>query len=145
MADAPRILFLCTGNACRSQMAEGWLRDLAGWRFEPLSAGTDPHGVNPLAVKVMAEAGVDLSAHTSDPITDYLADPPDLVISVCDAAAEACPDFPGKVKRLHWPFPDPAAATGSPEEVLVVFRDVRDQIRRHLEEWLEGGLEGLTD
>jgi len=144
-AEIPRILFLCTANSCRSQMAEGWLRELAGWRLEALSAGSRPTSVNPLAVEVMAEVGVDLSAARSKSIEDYLADPPDLVISVCAAASASCPAFPGSVKRLDWPLPDPAAATGSPDEVRAAFREVRDEIRARLEEWLEGGLAGLTD
>ena len=140
MADKPRVLFLCTGNACRSQMAEGWLRRLAGDRVEALSAGVDPRGVNPLAVRVMAEAGVDLSGHTSDPIQDYLVDPPGVVIAVCDRAAESCPTFPGATEVLLWPFLDPAGATGSEEEVLAVFREVRDAIRARIEAWLEASL-----
>ncbi|MCZ6598430.1 MAG: arsenate reductase ArsC [Planctomycetota bacterium] len=139
MADKPRALFLCTGNSCRSQMAEGWLRRLAGDRVEALSAGVDPHGLNPFAVRVMTEAGVDISAHTSDPIGDFLADPPEVVIAVCDRAAESCPAFPGATQVLSWPFPDPAGATGSEEEVLAVFRDVRDAIRARIAAWLADG------
>lgn len=134
-----RVLFLCTGNSCRSQMAEGWLRHLGGDRFESLSAGVDPHGLNPLAVAVMAEAGVDISGQRSESIHDYLADPPELVISVCDRAEERCPNFPGRVQRLRWLFPDPARATGSEAEVLAVFRRVRDDIRARIEAWLAAG------
>ncbi len=134
-----RVLFLCTGNSCRSQMAEGWLRHLGGDRFESLSAGVDPHGLNPLAVAVMAEAGVDISGQRSESIHDYLADPPELVISVCDRAEERCPIFPGRVQRLRWLFPDPARATGSEAEVLAVFRRVRDDIRARIEAWLAAG------
>jgi arsenate reductase (thioredoxin) len=134
-----RVLFLCTGNSCRSQMAEGWLRHLGGERFESLSAGVDPHGLNPLAVRVMAEAGVDISGQRSESIHAYLADPPDLVISVCDRAEERCPIFPGRVQRLRWLFPDPARAEGQEQEVLAVFRQVRDDIRTRIQEWLAAG------
>ena len=134
-----RVLFLCTGNACRSQMAEGWLRHLGGERFESLSAGVDPHGLNPTAVRVMGEAGVDISGQRSKSINEYLAEPPDLVVSVCDRADERCPVFPGRVVRKSWLFPDPAAARGSEEEVLDVFRRVRDDIRAQIEGWLAEG------
>lgn len=134
-----RVLFLCTGNSCRSQMAEGWLRHLAGRRFEALSAGVDPDGLNPRAVRAMAEVGVDVSGQTSDPIGDYLDDPPDVVISVCDRAEKSCPVFPGNVRRLRWLFPDPAAATGTDEEVMGEFRAVRDAIRARIESWLAAG------
>ncbi len=136
---AMRVLFLCTGNSCRSQMAEGWLRHLAEGRFESLSAGVDPHGLNPLAVAVMAEAGVDISSQRSESILEYLADPPDLVVSVCDRAEASCPVFPGRVQRQRWLFPDPARAEGSEAEVLSVFRRVRDDIRARIEAWLADG------
>ncbi len=123
-----RVLFLCTGNSCRSQMAEGWLRHLAGNRFEAVSAGTRPAGLHPDAVLVMREAGVDIAEHRSKNVSEFLQQPFDLVITVCDSAKEACPYFPGEVQRLHWSFPDPAAATGTQEERLAVFRQVRDQI-----------------
>ena len=138
-ADVPRVLFLCTGNSCRSQMAEGWLRHLVAGRVVALSAGTRPGGVNPLAVEIMAEVGVDLSAHTSDSIAEYVSDPPDLVIAVCSAAAENCPVFPGSTQVLSWPFDDPADAQGSDEEVRAFFRRVRDEIRDRLQEWLDEG------
>ena len=142
--DVPKVLFLCTGNACRSQIAEGWLRHLAGSRVVALSAGTKPAGVHPRAVRVMEEVGIDLSAHTSDSIAKFLDDPPDVVIAVCDAAAADCPTFPGRTTLLPWPFPDPAAATGTEEEVHAVFRDVRDAIRRRIEAWLEEGMPPLA-
>lgn len=132
-----RVLFLCTGNSCRSQMAEGWLRHLGGGRYEVLSAGTRPQGLNPLAVRVMAEAGVDISGHTSDPVERYLDRDLDLVVTVCGGARESCPVFAGRVaERRHWPFDDPAAARGTQEQVLAVFRRVRDEIRRKVEELL---------
>ena len=132
----PVVLFLCTGNSCRSQIAEAWLRRLAGDRVEALSAGTAPSFVHPLAIRVMAEAGVDLSTHESKSIQRFLADPPDLVIAVCASAAESCPVFPGRVRLERWPFDDPAAATGTEEEVLREFRRVRDAIRARIEAWL---------
>ncbi len=144
MSDVPRVLFLCTGNSCRSQMAEGWLRALAGGRVEALSAGTDPHGLNPRAVQVMAEAGVDVSGQTSDAIEDYLDAPPELVIAVCTHAAENCPTFPGATRVERWPFDDPAAATGSEDEVLAVFRRVRDEIRERIATWLDEGAAPLS-
>ncbi len=123
-----RVLFLCTGNSCRSQMAEGWLRHLARDRFNVASAGTRPAGLNPDAVLVMREAGVDIAGHRSKNVSEFLQQPFDFVITVCDSAKEACPYFPGEVQRLHWSFPDPAAARGTQEERLAVFRQVREQI-----------------
>ena len=132
------VLFLCTGNSCRSQMAEGWLRHLAGDRYAVYSAGLETHGVNPRAVQVMAEAGVDLSCHTSNAVSEYLEQSFDLLVTVCGGAREACPLFGGTVtERRHWPFDDPAAARGNEEEILAVFRRVRDAIRRRIETFLE--------
>ncbi len=135
-----RLLFLCTGNSCRSQMAEGLLRHLASDRYESLSAGAQPSGfVHPLAVEVMREIDIDISAQHSKPMSDFLppaSDAPDCVISVCAAAAEHCPAFPGEVQRLHWPFDDPADAQGSAEEQRAVFRRVRDEIRAAIEQRL---------
>jgi arsenate reductase len=131
-----RVLFVCTGNSCRSQMAEGWLRHLAGDRFEVASAGTRPAGLHPDAVLVMREAGVDIVGHRSKNVSDFLQPPFDFVITVCDSAREACPYFPGQAQRLHWSFPDPAAATGTQEERLVVFRRVRDQIASRIKDFI---------
>lgn len=129
-----RVLILCTGNSCRSQMAEGLLRKLGGDRFEVYSAGSDPAGyVHPLAIKVMAEIGVDISRHRSKPMHQFIDEAFDYVITVCDAAAEACPVFPGPARRLHWPFDDPAKAEGTEEQRLAVFRRVRDEIQSRLE------------
>ncbi|TAJ07364.1 MAG: arsenate reductase ArsC [Nitrospirae bacterium] len=128
----PRVLFLCTGNSCRSQMAEGWLRHLAGDRFDVASAGTHPVGLNPVAVAAMREVGVDISRHTSKNVNQFLGERFDYVITVCDSAKEACPTFPGATSRLHWSFDDPAAAQGSLEERLQVFRRVRDEIAGRL-------------
>jgi len=132
-----RVLFLCTGNSCRSQMAEGWLRHLAGESFAAFSAGTHPAGQNPLAARVMAEAGVDISGQASKGVEVYAGQAFDWVITVCDQARESCPVFPGACQQLHWSFADPAAVSGSEAEKLPVFRRVRDQIRRRIEQFLE--------
>jgi len=142
--EKPRVLFLCTANSCRSQMAEGWLRHLAGRRFEALSGGTHPTRLHPRVVTVMAEVGIDVSRQTSDPVEAHLEDPPDLVIAVCSVAAAGCPTLPGRTPLLSWPFDDPAAARGSELDVLRAFRAVRDAIGARLEAWLEAGCPGLA-
>ena len=124
-----KILVLCTGNSCRSQIAEGYLRFHAGDQAAIFSAGIETHGVNPKAIKVMAEDHIDISGHTSNHVDEYSEIDFDMVITVCDNANEACPFFPGKVERLHQNFPDPAKATGTPEEVIEEFRKVRDLIK----------------
>src|SRR5947209_3722629 len=121
-----RVLFICTHNSARSQMAEGLLRHLGGDRFEVFSAGTEATQVRPLAIKAMAELGIDISKQQSKTLDRYLNEPFDEVITVCDTAAEACPVFPGAAKRNHWSFPDPSQATGSEAEQLAVYRRVRD-------------------
>jgi arsenate reductase (thioredoxin) len=131
-----RVLFLCTHNSARSQMAEGFLRALAGDRFEVASAGTEARGVNPMAVQAMAEAGVDLSRHTSKTLDRFVGEPWDYVITVCDSANEACPVFPAATTRLHWSFDDPSSMRGSEAERLAVFRRIRDEIKTKLESWL---------
>ena len=123
-----RVLFLCTGNSCRSQMAEAALRELAGARFEAASAGTSPTRINPMAVRVMAEIGIDISEQRSKSVVEMLGEQFDYVVTVCDHAREACPIFPGGSTKLHWSFDDPASAEGSEEERLEVFRRVRDEI-----------------
>ena len=138
MAGKGRVLFLCTGNSCRSQMAEGWLRHLAGDRFEVASAGTRPAGLHPGAVLVMGEAGVDIAGHRSKNVSEFLHQSFDFVITVCDSAKEACPYFPGEVQRLHWSFADPAAFSGTYEERLAVFRQVRDQIAERITAFAAG-------
>ncbi len=142
MSDRKRILFLCTGNSCRSQMAEGLLRSLYGERLEALSAGAKPAGyVHPRAVTVMAEIGVDISAQVSKSIYEFLppkGTPPDVVIGVCSTANENCPTFPAAVERWHWPFDDPFHATGSEEEQMSEFRRVRDEIKDRLEKEFGG-------
>ncbi len=130
-----RVLVLCTGNSCRSQMAEGWLKALYPDRIEAHSAGAQPAGyVHPLAVQVMAEAGIDISAGRSKSLTEFLDQPFDYVLTVCDSAAEACPVFPGPARRVHRDFTDPAKVTGSEQEVLDAFRRVRDEIKAWLAE-----------
>jgi arsenate reductase (thioredoxin) len=131
-----RILFLCTHNSARSQMAEGLLRALAGGRFEAHSAGTEATHVRPLAVRAMDEVDVDISGQESKTLDRYLEEPFDYVITVCDDANEACPFFPGARNRLHWSFEDPSQAGDSEEERLAVFRRVRDEIREHIEQEL---------
>ena len=139
MSDEPRrrqVLFVCTHNSARSQMAEGFLRAMAGDRFDVKSAGTERTAVHPLAIQVMAERGIDISQHTSKPLVGLMREPWDYVVTVCDDANERCPLFPGRVKRVHWPFEDPSRATGSDVERLETFRRVRDQIERQLQHWL---------
>jgi arsenate reductase (thioredoxin) len=131
-----RVLFLCTHNSARSQMAEGFLRSLAADRFEVASAGTEATRVHPLAIRAMADAGIDLSAHTSKIVDELVEQPWDYVITVCDAANEACPVFPRKSSRLHWSFEDPSQTTGNDDQRLEVFRRVRDQIKRRIVEWI---------
>ena len=128
-----KVLFLCTHNSARSQMAEGLLRHLAGNRFEVMSAGTEATHVRPLAVRAMDGLGIDISKQESETLDRYLGDTFDYVITVCDDANEACPVFPGAKRRLHWSFEDPAQATGSKQERLRVFQSVRDEIRERIE------------
>jgi arsenate reductase len=136
MTDRIRVLFLCTGNSCRSQMAEGLLRELAGDRIEALSAGSNPAGyIHPGAVAAMREAGIDISSQRSKSISEFLppdGTPPDIIVSVCSGAEKDCPTFPGATRRLHWPFDDPAHATGTDAEKAAVFVRVRDEIRETL-------------
>ena len=143
--DAPRkrVLFLCTGNSCRSQMAEGLLRTMAPDRFEALSAGANPAGyVHPMAVQVMRELRIDISDLRSKHIDEFLpphGTPPDLIVSVCSSAEKECPIFPGAVEREHWPFDDPAHAEGTEEQKLTEFRRVRDEIDTAIREKLKAG------
>jgi arsenate reductase (thioredoxin) len=128
-----RVLFICTHNSARSQMAEGLLRYLGGDRFEVFSAGTEATVVRPLAIKAMAEAGIDISKQQSKTLDRYLNEAFDDVITVCDTAAETCPIFPGAAHRRHWSFEDPSKARGSEDEQLGVYRHVRDEIRTRIE------------
>lgn len=130
------ILVLCTGNSCRSQIAEGYLRHFAGSRATVYSAGIQTHGVNPKAVQVMAEDGIDISSHTSNNVDEYLDIPFDYVITVCDNANENCPFFPTRAQRFHQNFPDPAKATGTDEQVMDEFRKVRGQIKAYSKEFV---------
>lgn len=134
-----RVLFLCTGNSCRSHMAEGWLRTLGGDRYDSLSAGAKPSGyVHPLAIKSMAEVGVDISQHRSKSIDEFNGQTLDVLVTVCDNARESCPTFAGAKRSIHHSFDDPAHATGNEEEKLRVFRRVRDEIRAWVEEFTRG-------
>jgi arsenate reductase len=128
-----RVLFLCTHNSARSQMAEGLLRLLGGDRFEAYSAGTQATRVRPLAIRAMQELGVDISGQMSKTLERYLDQPFDKVITVCDQANESCPVFFGARERLHWSFPDPSRATGTEDQQLIVYRAVRDSIRERIE------------
>lgn len=124
-----KVLVLCTGNSCRSQIAEGYLRYYAGDRAAIYSAGVETHGVNPMAIATMAEDGIDISKHTSNHVSEYAGIDFDYVITVCDHAKERCPVFPSTAKTLHENFPDPAKAIGTPEEIREQFRQVRNTIR----------------
>ena len=136
MKHEKRVLILCTGNSARSQMAEGLLRHLAGAKFEVASAGTIASFVRPQAITVMEEAGIDISQHRSKSLDEFIDQPFDYVITVCDNAAQDCPVFPGNAKRIHWSFDDPAEAEGTTEEILGVFRRVRGQIEEKLIEFI---------
>ncbi len=131
-----RVLFVCTGNSCRSQMAEGLLRHLGNERFQAFSAGTNPSTVHPLAIKAMDELEVDISGQASKGLEVFSGKAFDNVITVCDLARESCSVFPGEGRQLHWSFEDPAEAGGSEEERMDVFRSVRDQIRQQIERFL---------
>ena len=134
-----RVLFLCTHNSARSQMAEGLLRHLAGDRFEVMSAGTEATSVRSEAIEAMSELGVDISGQESKTLERYLGEPFDYVVTVCDDANEACPVFPGAENRLHWSLQDPSRAEGSEEQRLEVFRKVRDEIQTRISEELLAG------
>lgn len=139
---APLVLILCTGNSCRSHLAEGILRAAVGDHLRVASAGSKPAGyVHPLAVEVMKELGIDISRHQSKHMDGFLQQPVETVITVCGHADQACPTFPGQINRHHWGFDDPAQATGSDQEKLVVFRRVRDEIRRVFEAYACGRLD----
>jgi arsenate reductase len=138
----PRVLFLCTGNSARSQMAEGYLRHVAGDRYEAMSAGTEPRGLNPLAVEAMAEIGIDISHQRSKDAAASLGENIPYVVTVCDNAREKCPVFPRTYKFLHWSLDDPAQAKGTHDQRLAVFRRVRDELAGKIdEEFLHGSAE----
>jgi arsenate reductase len=127
-----KILFLCTGNSCRSQMAEGWANHLGGDSLVAESAGIEAHGKNPRAIRVMAEAGVDISGQESTRVTDEMIRRADIVVTVCGHADEHCPALPAGKQKIHWPLTDPAKATGTEEEIMAQFRATRDEVRRRV-------------
>lgn len=132
-----KILVLCTGNSCRSQMAEGWLRHFANGKAEIYSAGIETHGVNPRAIQFMKEAGIDISSHTSNHINEYKQIDFDYIITVCDHAKENCPYFPANAKRFHHNFSDPSKVKGSDEEIANAFRQTRDEIKDYSKKFIE--------
>jgi arsenate reductase len=132
-----KILVLCTGNSCRSQIAEGYLRHFARGRAEVYSAGVETHGVNPRAIAIMKEDGIDIAGHTSNNVDEYRDIAFDFVITVCDNARERCPYFPTDAQKFHYNFPDPAKAAGSEEEIMAAFRAVREQIKEYSREFIE--------
>lgn len=134
------VLVLCTGNSCRSQIAEGYLRHFAGSTANIYSAGIKTHGVNPRAIEIMKRDGVDISNHTSNNINEYLEIPFDFVITVCDNAKESCPYFPTQAVKLHYNFPDPAKASGTEEEIMEQFREVREMIRKYIQNFVNENL-----
>ena len=131
------ILVLCTGNSCRSQIAHGYLAEMTKGKANVYSAGVETHGVNPKAIAIMNEDGIDISGHTSNNITEYLGVDFDFVITVCDNAKERCPFFPTKAQKFHYNFPDPAKATGNDEEIMNEFRSVREMIKNYCEEFVQ--------
>lgn len=135
-----RILVLCTGNSCRSQMAEGYLRQYAKNKAEVYSAGIETHGVNPKAIEIMNEDGIDISNHTSNNVAEYRDIDFDFVITVCDNAKEQCPVFPSTAKQVHYNFPDPAKARGTEEEIMQQFRKVRNEIKNFSRQFVEDNL-----
>ena len=144
MSAKPTVLILCTGNSCRSHLAEGILKAAAGDILNVVSAGSKPAGyVHPFAITAMQEIGIDISAHRSKSWNEFMAEPIETVITVCGNADQACPIFPGQVNRHHWPFYDPAHATGTDEEKLSVFRRVRDEIRRQFTAYADGRRDAL--
>ena len=128
-----KVLFLCTHNSCRSQMAEGLLRNMGGDTFEAFSAGVNPTSINPLAKKVMGEIGIDISGQQSKSVDEFLDKEFDYVITVCDNARQTCPFFPGNHELLHWSLEDPSTFLGSEEERLLMFRKIRDQLRDRIQ------------
>ena len=138
------LLFLCTGNSCRSQIAEGWARQLGDDRIDVMSAGIEAHGKNPRAIAVMAEAGVDISGQESTKLTDDMLAGADYLVTVCGHADEHCPALPPGVQKEHWPLPDPAKASGTEDEIMTVFSASRDDIRKRVGDLLER-LQGISN
>ena len=137
MITKEKIIFICTGNACRSQIAEGLMRHLANDKFEVYSAGSHPRKVHPSAIKVMSEIGIDISSNTSDPISLFINKGMDIVVTVCDNANKTCPVFPGRVERIHWSVKDPFKNWGSSKEGLVDFRRTRDELTERIKNLLK--------
>lgn len=135
-----KILVLCTGNSCRSQIAHGYLNKFAGYNADVFSAGVETHGVNPRAIATMLEDGIDISSHTSNNIDEYTDVDFDFIITVCDNAKERCPYFPSSAKKFHYNFPDPAKATGTEEEIMEQFRNIREQIKQYCENFVKSNL-----
>jgi arsenate reductase (thioredoxin) len=135
-----KILVLCTGNSCRSQLAEGYLRHFAGNKAMVYSAGVETHGVNPRAIETMKEDGIDISEHTSNNILEYTGIDFDYVITVCDNAKERCPYFPSNAQKFHYNFPDPAKATGTEAEIMKAFSDVRTMIKQYCKDFVDVNL-----
>ena len=140
MSKKEKIIFICTGNACRSQIAEGILRSIAGDKFDVFSAGSYPSKVHPMSIKVMKEIGIDITSHTSDPISNFLKENIDIVVTVCNNADKACPVFPGKVERIHWRIKDPFKGWGSDRDDLVNFTRTRDDLNERIKNFLKNRL-----
>ena len=136
--DKKKVIFICTGNACRSQMAEGLLRHMAGNKFEVYSAGSHPSHLHPASVAVMAEWGIDIARHTAEPIDDYLETGIDIAITVCDNAQQSCPTFPGNVEQIHWGLDDPYHGWGADPQNLPPYRETRDELKKRIEGFLLG-------
>jgi arsenate reductase len=136
----PKILVLCTGNSCRSQIAEGYLRHFANGKADIYSAGIETHGVNPKAIATMKEDGIDISKHTSNNVNEYTTTEFDYVITVCDNAKENCPYFPAKIKMFHHNFPDPAKAKGTDQEIMLSFRSVREMIKEYAKNFIASSI-----
>ncbi len=136
----PKILVLCTGNSCRSQIAEGYLRQFVNGKADIYSAGIETHGVNPRAIATMKEDGIDISTHTSNNVNEYTNIEFDYVITVCDNAKETCPYFPAKIKMFHHNFPDPAKAKGTEQEIINEFRKVREMVKEYTKNFVESNI-----
>jgi len=135
--DRLNILYLCTGNSCRSQMAEGWTRHFGGDRVNVESAGIEAHGKNPRAIAIMSDAGIDISGQESTVVSDAMMQRADIVVTVCGHADEQCPVVPPGAEKIHWPLSDPARATGTEEEIMQSFRETRDEVKRRVQELLD--------
>ena len=137
MTKKEKIIFICTGNACRSQIAEGIMRQLAGDKFDVFSAGSNPTKIHPMSIKVMNNIGIDISSHTSDPISSFLNENINIVVTVCDKANKACPVFPGKVERIHWSIEDPFRGWRSDPDDLVNFNKTRNDLNERIKNFLK--------